>query len=90
VPVAAQFDQQPALVVAALDPNSPTMSLLNVGVMRDDGTVIWLLPAPTAQQPPGPDLAPSPAPLPGDPEGPGQGAEEPGGEGTSEGGGGGG
>lgn len=77
VPVAVQFDQQPALVVAALDPNSPTMLLLNVGVMRDDGSIIWLLPAPTAQQPPGPDLAPSPAPA-VDPEGE---PDAPGGEG---------
>lgn len=90
VPIAAEFDQQPAVVVVALDPNTGT-DLLNVGVLLPDGNLIWLLPAPQAQTPPGPDISPSPAPSEpqGDPGGdPGVEPEGPAGE-PGEGGGGG-
>jgi hypothetical protein len=67
VPVAAEFDRQPAVVIAALDPDTgPSPRLLNLGVLLEDGNIIWLLPAPSGKAPPGPDISPSPAPL--DPE----------------------
>jgi len=84
-PIPAEFDRKPGFVVVAIDSNAGRpMPLLNLGVLPNDGSdIIWLLPAPSAQTAPGPDLSPSPAPL--VPEGEegesgGEGSEDPEGE----------